>query len=183
MSSFLRQGAPVDVRVKPPGIRRSDACVGGMARYRDCSCMAQRAHAGPERPRKTHAFVGDSEQDRQSGDEHEARDWSTSTGFAAQWMRAVVRAEHDLLRYGAALAVLDVVTALSACFVPWLRPVLVVARFGVLVVVIPAALRALAIQHADREDSELVKAIAVSIGLAAAYIAVRTYLVVQMCSL
>ena len=145
--------------------------------------MSPRMTAGTESQRKQRDLTAGSEHHRQSGNDAEAHDWWDGTGFVGRWKRAVVRAERDLLRFGTAVALLDVVTALSVCFAPLLRPIFFVVRLGALTVLIPAVLRALAIAHADRDDSDLVKAIAIAIGLTGAYIAVRTYVVVQMCSL
>ena len=103
--------------------------------------------------------------------------------MAAWWTGYIVRAERDLIRVGFALMLLDVVAALSACFVPLLTSLLGIARIVGLVVFVPAALRALAIQHADRPDAELLKAIAIALGAAALYFVLRTALVVQVCSL
>jgi hypothetical protein len=61
--------------------------------------------------------------------------------------------------------------------------VLGLARLAGLVVFVPALLRTLAIRHADREDAELMKAIAVAVGAAAGYLVVRTWVVVRVCSL
>lgn len=102
--------------------------------------------------------------------------------FVAIWKRAVERAERRLLQLGGMLAALDVLTALSACFVPLLAPLLNVARAAGLVVFVPAVLRALAIRHADREDAELLKAIAIAVGVAACYVAARTWIVIQVCA-
>lgn len=82
------------------------------------------------------------------------------------WKRAVAQAGDQLVRLGCAFALLDIVTALSACFLPLLSPLLNIARIGSLVVLVPATLRVLAIRHADREDAELLKAIAVLVGVA-----------------
>ena len=49
--------------------------------------------------------------------------------------------------------------------------------------VVPAVLRTLAIHHAEREDAELLKAIAIAAGVAGGYVVVRTRVVVQLCSL
>ena len=103
--------------------------------------------------------------------------------MVAMWKRAVVRAEHQIVRFGCWFALLDVVTALSGCYAPFLTPLLGIARLGGLAVLVPAVLRILAIAHADREDSELLKAIAITIGVAAFYVAVRTWVVVQVCTL
>lgn len=103
--------------------------------------------------------------------------------FVVMWKRAVMRAEERLVASGCALALLDVVTALSACFAPLLTTLLGVARLAGFIVFVPAVLRALAIQHAEREDAELLQAIAVAVGVAALYFALRTYFVVAVCSL
>ena len=103
--------------------------------------------------------------------------------MVATWKRAVVRAQERLVLLGGAFVLLDVVAALSACFAPLLAPPLGIARVGVLAVLVPAVLRALAIRHADRTDADLLKAIAVAIGVAAVYLAVRTGFVVEVCSL
>jgi len=95
----------------------------------------------------------------------------------------IARAERDLVRFGFALVALDLMAALSACFVPLFTSLLGIARIVGLIVFVPAALRALAIQHADRPDAELMKAIAIAIGAAALYFALRTALVVEVCSL
>jgi uncharacterized membrane protein YjjB (DUF3815 family) len=99
------------------------------------------------------------------------------------WKRAVARSEEELVRLGCALAVLDVVTVLSACFAPLLSTPLAIVRVAGLIVFVPAVLRAMAIRYADRPDAELVKAIALAVGAAALYVAVRTGFVVQVCSL
>jgi hypothetical protein len=99
------------------------------------------------------------------------------------WKGAVARAERDLVRVGCALAAVDLMAALAACFAPPLSPVLGLARLAGLVVFVPALLRTLAIRHADREDAELMKAIAVAVGAAAGYLVVRTWVVVRVCSL
>lgn len=103
--------------------------------------------------------------------------------MANKWKGFVVRAERDLLRVGCALVLLDVAAALSACFVPLLTSVLGIARICGLAVFVPATLRTLAIRHADRPDAELMIAIAIAIGVGAVYFALRTALVVEVCSL
>lgn len=98
------------------------------------------------------------------------------------WKRAVMRAERDLVRGGLWFALVDVVAALSACFVPLVSPLLSFGRIAMLVILVPALLRTLAIRHADRPDADLLKAIAIAVGVAAFYVALRTWLVVQVCS-
>jgi len=136
---------------------------------------------------KTDASPAGSEHLRHTEDAGEAHAWQNSTGpmarFVAMWKRGVARAEEDLVRFGCGFALLDVVTALSDCFAPLLTPLLGIARVGGLVVLVPAVLRTLAIAHADREDAELLKAIAIAIGVVALYVAVRTWLVIQVCTL
>jgi hypothetical protein len=99
------------------------------------------------------------------------------------WKGAVARAERDLPRIACAFVLIDIVAALSACFVPLLSSLLGIARVGALVIFVPAVLRGLAIRHAERPDSELLIAIAIAIGAAAAYFAIRTVLVVEVCAL
>ena len=117
----------------------------------------------------------------------EAHAWQDHTGLVVRlvaiWKGAVERTSEELIRFGCWLAVLDVVTTLSGCFVPLLGPLLGLARLGGLIVFVPAVLRSFAIRHADQEDSELVKAIAVAVGVAAVYVAVRTRIVVEVCAL
>lgn len=103
--------------------------------------------------------------------------------LVSAWKHAIARNEHDLLRLGAACAALDLLAALSACFAPLLTTLFALARIGALVIFVPATLRLLAIRHADRPDAELLKAIAIAIGVAAVYFAVRTYVVVEVCAL
>ena len=128
-----------------------------------------------------------SEQARHADDGREPDAWQDDTAPAmrlvAVWKRGVVRAQAQLVGWGCAVALLDVVAAWSACVVPLLSPVLSIARMAGLAVLVPAILRALAMQHADREDAELVKAIAVAVGVAALYIVVRTRIVVGLCAL
>ena len=73
--------------------------------------------------------------------------------------------------------------ALSGCFLPFVAPILSVGRLVGLAVVGPAVLRTLAVAHADREDAELLKAITVVVGMVGVYILVRTWIVVEVCSL
>ena len=113
----------------------------------------------------------------------DAQAWLEGTARAwAIWKRAILQAEADLVRFGCAFALLDVLTALSACFAPVLAPLLGVARLAGLAILAPAALRALAIRHASRPDAELLKAIAVAIAVVALYVAVRTSFVVRVCA-
>ena len=100
-----------------------------------------------------------------------------------KWKRAVARAEHDLLRYACALALLDVMAALSGCFAPFLSPILGIGRIAGVIVLAPAVLRTLALAHADREDAELLKAITVVVCLVGVYVLVRTWIVVGVCAL
>jgi len=117
----------------------------------------------------------------------EARAWSDDTGttgrLLTKWKYAVARAEHDLLRYAFGLALLDVMAALSGCFVPFLAPLLSIGRLLGLAVVAPAVLRVLAMAHADREDAELLKAITIVVAMLAVYVLVRTWIVVEVCTL
>ena len=99
------------------------------------------------------------------------------------WKGAVTRAERELLRVACTFVVIDLLAGLSACFIPFLSSLLGIARIGVLVIFVPAVLRGLAIQHADRPDADLLKAIAIAIGVGAVYFALRTALVVEVCSL
>ncbi len=137
--------------------------------------------------RKSEVVAAGSVRRRHEESGREADAWQVDTGpargMAAWWTGYIVRAERDLIRVGFALMLLDVVAALSACFVPLLTSLLGIARIVGLVVFVPAALRALAIQHADRPDAELLKAIAIALGAAALYFVLRTALVVQVCSL
>jgi hypothetical protein len=105
------------------------------------------------------------------------------THLVVRWKRAVTRAECELPRSCATFALLDVATATSSCFVPLVTPLLVVARAAALCVLVPAVLRALAIRHADRPDTELMKAIAVAVVAAGLYLVVRTVIVVEVCRL
>ena len=98
------------------------------------------------------------------------------------WKRVVARVERELMFFGSWFLLLDVLAGLAACFVPLVSPLLGIARLGALAILVPALLRTLAIRHAEESDSELVKAIAIAFGLAAAYVAVRTFFVVEVCS-
>jgi hypothetical protein len=149
--------------------------------------MAQPKPAPRRNERKTEVATAGSVHPRHEQSGYEADAWRESTGLAMRllewWKGSVARAERDLFRIGCWLVALDVLAALSACFVPILSSLFGIGRLIALVVFVPAALRGLAIRHADRPDSELVTAIAISIGIAAAYFAVRTMLVVQVCAL
>jgi hypothetical protein len=103
--------------------------------------------------------------------------------LVGRWKRAIVRSEPELVRLGCKVALLDVVTASSACFAPLLVIPLNIARVASLVVFVPAVLRALALRYADRPDAELVTAIAVAVTATAVYVVVRTMFVVQVCAL
>jgi hypothetical protein len=115
----------------------------------------------------------------------EADAWRDRTGpverLLDRWKDAVRRA--DLVRFGSLLIALDLVAALSACFAPRLTSTLAIGRLVALVIFVPAVLRTLAMRHADRPDAELLKAIAVAIGVAGVYFVLRTYLVVEICAL
>ena len=128
-----------------------------------------------------------SEHRRHPEDATEEHAWLDGTGLSARlvaiWKRAVEDADSQLVRFGCGLALVDVLTTLSGCFAPLLTTLLSLARLAGLVVFVPAVLRSFAIRHADREDSELVKAIAIAVGVAALYIAIRTQVVVEMCEL
>jgi len=149
--------------------------------------MASPTAAGREGQGKPAVPTRGSEQRRHAENDDEAPAGSEDTGaigrLIERWKHAVARAEHDLLRYACALALLDVMAALSGCFVPFLSPVLGVGRLVGIAVVAPAVLRALAIAHADREDAELVKAITVVVCLVGVYVVVRTWVVVEVCAL
>jgi len=99
------------------------------------------------------------------------------------WKDAVTQAAERLFELGCAFAAVDVLAALSACFVPLLSPLLDLARIALLLILVPAVLRVLAMQHADREDADLMKAIAIAVGVATVYALVRTAVVVEVCSL
>ena len=101
----------------------------------------------------------------------------------ARWKAAVVRAERRLVRFGCMLVAVDLVAAASGCFAPALGTLLSLGRLAGLIVFVPAVLRTLAIRHAERPDAEWLQSIAVAIGVAAAYFAVRTMLVVRACAL
>jgi len=98
------------------------------------------------------------------------------------WKRLVTQAEVELFFFGSWFLALDVAAGLVACFVPLVAPLLGIARVGALAILVPALLRSLAMRHADESDTELVKAIAIAFGLAAAYVAVRTFFVIEVCS-
>jgi hypothetical protein len=149
--------------------------------------MPQSTAVRPGNQRRTDAAAAGPEHHRHVENAREALARQDGTGpamrFVVMWKRAVRRAEERLVVSGCALALLDVVTALSACFAPLLTTLLGVARLAGFIVFVPAVLRALAIQHAEREDAELLQAIAVAVGVAALYFALRTYFVVAVCSL
>jgi len=149
--------------------------------------MSHSTAAGREGQRKPAASTRGSEQHRHAENDDEARASSNDTGaggpLVEKWRHAVARAEHDLLRYACALALLDVMAALSGCFVPFFAPILSIGRLVGLAVVGPAVLRALAVAHAEREDAELLKAITVVVGMLGVYVLVRTWIVVEVCSL
>jgi Flp pilus assembly protein TadB len=149
--------------------------------------MAHSAAAGREGQRKPASSTRGSEQRRHAENDAEARAWSDDTGtigrLVERWKHAVARAEHDLLRYACALALLDVMAALCGCFLPWVSPLLSIGRLVGAAVVAPAVLRALARSHADREDAELLKAITIVVSLLAVYVLVRTWIVVKVCAL
>ena len=143
--------------------------------------------AGREGQRKPAVSTRGSEQHRHAENDAEARAWSEDTGaigrLVEKWKLAVARAEHDLLRYACALALLDVMAALSGCVAPVLSPFLGIGRILGLIVVAPAVLRALARSHADQEDAELLKEITVVVGIVGLYVLVRTWVVVEVCTL
>src|SRR5262245_21000625 len=152
-------------------------------RYWDCFPMYQRTSVRPGNQRRT----DEPAQPRPIVDDDEAEAWRDDSEPAGQivaiWKRAVLQAEGDLLRLGCWFAVLDVATALSGCFLTLLGPALGLARLVALAILVPAFLRTLAMQHARRPDADLLKAIAIAVGVAAVYLAVRTRVVVSMCSL
>ena len=94
-----------------------------------------------------------------------------------------MQASGDLARAGGRVVVLDLATESARCFVPTVAPLLSVARTVALVVFVPALLRRLAIEHAERDDADLVKAIAVAVGIAAVYVLLRTSAVVGVCGM
>jgi hypothetical protein len=149
--------------------------------------MVQRPAARPGNQRKLSVTVSGSVQRRHMVNDREAQAWRDGREHAwplvGRWKRAIIRAERQLGRFGCWCALLDVITALSGCFAPILTMPLNIARVASLTILVPAVLRALAIRHADKPDAELVKAIAVAVGVAALYVAVRTAFVVQVCSL
>ncbi len=149
--------------------------------------MPQSTAARPGNQRKSDVGTAASEHLRHAENGSEAVAWLDGTGLVVRlvsvWKHYVERTGDQLVRFGCGLALLDVVTTLSGCFAPLLTSLLGLARFAGLIVFVPAVLRTFAIRHADQEDSELVKAIAVAVGVAALYIAVRTRVVVEMCAL
>jgi hypothetical protein len=130
------------------------------------------------------ASAGGSVHPRPSVNDFEDRAWRDGTeNVWALCKRTIAQAEGDLVRFGCAFAILDLITGLSACFAPSLTSLLQIARLAGLVILVPALLRALAIGHATRPDSDLLKAIAIAIGVGALYVALRTSVVVRVCSL
>ena len=148
--------------------------------------MPHSTAAGGEGQRKPAVSARGSEQRRHAENDDEARAWSEDTGaigrLVEKWRYAVARAEHDLLRYACALALLDVMAELSGCFASFLSPVLRLGRILGVIVLAPAVLRTLAIAHADREDADLLKAITIVVGIVGVYVIVRTWIVVEVCS-
>jgi hypothetical protein len=98
------------------------------------------------------------------------------------WKRAVRQAELELVRFGSWFVLLDVAGGLASCFVPILASPLALARLGAIAILGPALLRTLAIRHADRTDADLMKAVAIALGVATLYMVLRTALVVEVCS-
>jgi hypothetical protein len=164
-----------------------DADGTGAAAAPDLLLMAHHPAARRGSERKSEVVPAGSVHPRHEEDVREADAWRESTEPAmrivAALKGAIVRAERELLRVGCWLVGLDVAAEISACYVPFLTSLLSLARLGVLVLFVPALLRGLAIQHADRPDSDLLKAIAIAIGVAAVYFGLRTYVVVQVCGL
>jgi hypothetical protein len=148
--------------------------------------MPHSTAAGREGQRKPAVSTRGSEQPRHAENDDEARARSEDTGtigrLIEKWTYAVARAEHDLLRYACALALLDVMAELSGCFASFLSPVLRLGRILGVIVLAPAVLRTLAIAHADREDADLLKAITIVVGIVGVYVIVRTWIVVEVCS-
>jgi len=126
-------------------------------------------------------------QRRRTGDDDAAHAWPDTPAIAvrvvAAWQRAVARAERDLVRLGCWFALLDVATGLSACFVPTLTSALILARAGALIVLVPAGLRRLANRCAEQPGVELLRSLAIALGVAALYLMMRTGVVVEVCGL
>ena len=98
------------------------------------------------------------------------------------WKQYVARAERELVRFGSWFVLLDVSAGFIACVVPLVAPLLSIARVGALAILVPALFRTLAIRNAARPDADFVKAVAIAIVVVAVYVAVRTSLVVGVCS-
>ncbi len=149
--------------------------------------MRQHGATDARDARRTDRHALDSVQPRhdESGDDADASpdDTGPARRLVAAWKHAIARNEHDLLRLGGACVAFDLLAGLSACFAPLLTSLFGLARLGALAIFVPSILRLLALRHADRPDAELLKAIAIAIGVGAAYFAVRTYVVVDMCRL
>ncbi len=87
------------------------------------------------------------------------------------------------MRSGGRVVALDLATESARCFAPVLCPPLGLARLAALAVFVPALLRRLAIEHAERDDADLVKAVAVAVVIAAVYVVLRTRAVVGVCGM
>jgi hypothetical protein len=98
------------------------------------------------------------------------------------WKGYVARAENERVRVGSGVIHHDVIAGFASCGLPRVAPHRAGARVAALVIQVPALLRTLAIRHADRPDTELIKSITIAVGLATMYVVVRTYLVVEVCS-
>jgi hypothetical protein len=149
--------------------------------------MRQHGATEAREARRTDRHTPDSVHPRHDESVDDADAWPDDTGPAmrlvAVWKHAIERNEHDVLRLGVACMAFDLLAGLSACFAPILTSLFGLARLAALVIFAPSLLRLLAIRHADRPDAELLKAIAIAIGVGAVYFAVRTYLVVEVCKL
>jgi hypothetical protein len=149
--------------------------------------MPRHTAARTENARKKDAAAAASVHPRHEASGREADAWLDDTGPARRlvdrWKGTVVRAERQLVRLGLLLVLLDLMAALSACFAPLLTSTFGIARIVGLVVFVPAVLRTLAIRHAERPDADLLTAIAIAIGAAAVYFAIRTAIVVEVCAL
>jgi hypothetical protein len=173
-------------RHAPSAFHTGEQCT-AWRRHRDCSHMPTRPAIRRESPARTEPPAAEPVRHRHGEDARAAfapRDGTASaSGLVARWKQAVVDGGDRLVQLVGVFAALDLLTATSECFVPVVSPLLNVARIGVLAVLVPAVLRMLAIRHADHEDAELLKAIAVAFGLATLYVVVRTGLVVGICAL
>jgi phosphate starvation-inducible membrane PsiE len=98
------------------------------------------------------------------------------------WKGWVAQAEVELVRFGSWFVLLDVITGFVASVVPFLATPFTIARVGALTILVPAVFRTLAMRHATRPDADFLKAIAIAILVVAVYVAVRTSLVVEVCS-